>query len=263
VIRAHTGGVQPSDWWVPLAGILALVVVALTDSNLASFQWLNRVSQFTGPTPWPYITILGDTAVAIALFLPLATRRAEVLWALAISAVLGTLFVHGLKPVLSFPRPPAVFAADAITVIGPAHRGNSFPSGHTTTIFLAAGLVWLHFRSIPLRAAAVGIAIVVGLSRAVVGVHWPIDIAAGAAGGWTAAIVGTALAHRWAGVGRSPITRALLQVLGAACGLFLLIGSGTGYPQAIALQYAAGIVGMVVPAWMALDDFRQRRRTER
>jgi membrane-associated phospholipid phosphatase len=185
-----------------------------------------------------------------------------VLWALAVSALLGTLFVHGLKPVLSLPRPPAVLAADAITVIGPAYRGNSFPSGHTTTIFLAAGLVWLHVRSLPIRAAAVAIAIVVGLSRAVVGVHWPMDIAAGAAGGWTCAILGTALAHRWAVTGRRRITQALLQVLGAVCGLLLLVGSGTGYPEAIALQYAAGIVGMAVPAWMALGDFRRRRRKE-
>jgi membrane-associated phospholipid phosphatase len=255
-------GIGTSAWWVPMAGILVLVMLAVTSSNLAAFQFLNRVSQFTGPTPWPYITILGDTAVAIALFLPLATRRSEVLWALAVSALLGTLFVHGLKPVLSLPRPPAVLAADAITVIGPAYRGNSFPSGHTTTIFLAAGLVWLHVRSLPIRAAAVAIAIVVGLSRAVVGVHWPMDIAAGAAGGWTCAILGTALAHRWAVTGRRRITQALLQVLGAVCGLLLLVGSGTGYPEAIALQYAAGIVGMAVPAWMALGDLRQRRRKE-
>jgi membrane-associated phospholipid phosphatase len=184
------------------------------------------------------------------------------LWALAISAILGTLFVHGLKPLLSMPRPPAVLAADAITIIGPALRGKAFPSGHTTTIFLAAGLVWLHFRSMPLRAAAVSVALVAGLSRAVVGVHWPMDIAAGAAGGWTCAIVGTALAHRWAATGSRRITRALLQALGGACGLILLTGSGTGYPQAIALQYAAGVVGLVVPAWMALGDFRQRRRKE-
>jgi len=255
-------GIEPAVWWVPVAGILVLAVLAATDGNLVAFQFLNGWSRVTGPTPWPYITILGDTAVAIALFLPLAMHRSEVLWALAISAILGTLFVHGLKPLLSMPRPPAVLAADAITIIGPALRGKAFPSGHTTTIFLAAGLVWLHFRSMPLRAAAVSVALVAGLSRAVVGVHWPMDIAAGAAGGWTCAIVGTALAHRWAATGSRRITRALLQALGGACGLILLTGSGTGYPQAIALQYAAGVVGLVVPAWMALGDFRQRRRKE-
>lgn len=250
------------DGWVPLLAVVMLVALALTDGNLAVFRLLNGWSHVTGPAPWPYLTILGDTAVAIALFLPLAIRRPDALWALAISAVVGTLFVHGLKPVLSLPRPPAVLAADAITVIGPAYRGNSFPSGHTTTIFLAAGLVWLHYRSLPLRSLAVAVAVIVGLSRAVVGVHWPMDIAAGAAGGWTSAIVGTVLAHRWASAGRRGPTRALLQVLGAACGLLLLTGPGTGYPQAVALQYAAGIVGLVVPAWMALEDLRRRRRQQ-
>lgn len=249
-------------WWVPVIGILVLTVLAATGSNLAAFQFLNHWSQITGPAPWPYITILGDTAVAIALFLPLAMRRSEVLWALAISALVATLFVHGLKPLLNLPRPPAVLAADAITVIGPAYRGNSFPSGHTTTIFLAAGLVWLHFRSMPIRTAAVTVALIVGLSRAVVGVHWPLDIAAGAAGGWTSAILGTALAHRWAATGRSAITQTVLQVLGAACGLLLLVGGGTGYPQAVALQYVAGVVGIAVPAWMALEDLRRRRRRD-
>jgi membrane-associated phospholipid phosphatase len=260
-MRSHAA-IEPTVWWVPVTAILVLGVLAATDGNLAAFQFINRWSRVTGPAPWPYITILGDTAVAIALFLPLAMRRSEVLWALAISALLATLFVHGLKPLLSLPRPPAVLAADAITIIGPAHRGNAFPSGHTTTIFLAAGLVWLYFRSMPLRVAAVGVALVVGLSRAVVGVHWPMDIAAGAAGGWTCAILGTALARRWAGTGRRQSMRSLLQALGGTCGLMLLVGSGTGYPQAIALQYAAGVVGIVVPAWMALGDFRQHRRKE-
>lgn len=260
-MRGETA-IPRSAWWVPLIGILALAGLGATGSNLAAFEFFNHWGRLTGPAPWPYITILGDTAVAIALFLPLAMRRSEVLWALAISALLGTLFVHGLKPALSLPRPPAVLAADAINVIGPAYRGNSFPSGHTTTIFLAAGLVWLHFRSIPLRTAAVAIALAVGLSRAVVGVHWPLDIAAGAAGGWTSAILGTALAHRWAATGRRAITQAVLQLLGAGCGVLLLVGPGTGYPQAIALQYFAGIVAIAVPAWMAIEDVRRRRRQD-
>jgi len=63
----------------------------------------------------------------------------------------------------------------------PAVSRALLPVGHTTTIFVAAGLLWLHFESPRVRAAALAIAIVVGLSRAVVGVHWPVDIAAGAA----------------------------------------------------------------------------------
>lgn len=232
-----------SAWVVPGVAAALFALVLATGSNRAIFHVLNDIGRTTGPAPWPFVTVLGDTAVAIALFLPFALRRLDVLWALAVSAVLATLFVHGIKPLVSMPRPPAVFAPDAIHVIGPAHRGNAFPSGHTTTIFVAAGLVWLHVRPLPLRALVLVVAIVVGLSRAVVGVHWPTDILAGAAGGWLCAIAGDALARR-SGLGANRVVRAILLVLGTGCAVALLAGLSTGYPQALPLQRAIGAIGL-------------------
>lgn len=232
-----------SAWVVPAVAAALFALVLATGSNRAIFHVLNDLGRATGPAPWPFVTVLGDTAVAIALFLPFALRRLDVLWALAVSAVLATLFVHGIKPLASMPRPPAVFAPDAIHVIGPAHRGNAFPSGHTTTIFVAAGLVWLHVRPLPVRALVLVVAIVVGLSRAVVGVHWPTDILAGAAGGWLCAIAGDALARR-SGLGTNGVVRAILLVLGTGCAVALLAGLSTGYPQALPLQRAIGAIGL-------------------
>ena len=57
---------------------------------------------------------------------------------------------------------------------------NSFPSGHTCAAF-AAGLSWA--RALPWRwgrIAAVVLAVLMGLSRLYVGVHFPTDVAAGA-----------------------------------------------------------------------------------
>jgi membrane-associated phospholipid phosphatase len=244
-----------SAWVVPAVAATLFAIVVATGSNRALFHLLNGISHATGAAPWPYITILGDTAVAIALFLPFAMRRIDVLWALALSALLATLFVHGIKPLMSMPRPPAVLAADAITIIGPAHRGNAFPSGHTTTIFVAAGLVWLHVRPLSVRAIVLAVAVLVGLSRAVVGVHWPTDILAGAAGGWLCAIAGDALARR-STLGRHPAMRALLLVLCTGSAVALLAGLSTGYPQAVTLQRAIGALGIaavVVAALRRLD----------
>ena len=244
-----------SAWVVPAVAATLFAIVIATGSNRALFHLLNGISHATGAAPWPYITILGDTAVAIALFLPFAMRRIDVLWALALSALLATLFVHGIKPLMSMPRPPAVLAADAITIIGPAHRGNAFPSGHTTTIFVAAGLVWLHVRPLSVRAIVLAVAVLVGLSRAVVGVHWPTDILAGAAGGWLCAIAGDALARR-STLGRHPAMRALLLVLCTGSAVALLAGLSTGYPQAVTLQRAIGALGIaavVVAALRRLD----------
>ena len=244
-----------SAWVVPAVAATLFAIVVATGSNRALFHLLNGISHATGAAPWPYITILGDTAVAIALFLPFAMRRIDVLWALALSALLATLFVHGIKPLMSMPRPPAVLAADAITIIGPAHRGNAFPSGHTTTIFVAAGLVWLHVRPLSVRAIVLAVAVLVGLSRAVVGVHWPTDILAGAAGGWLCAIAGDALARR-STLGRHPAMRALLLMLCTGSAVALLAGLSTGYPQAVTLQRAIGALGVaavVVAALRRLD----------
>jgi membrane-associated phospholipid phosphatase len=244
-----------SAWVVPAVAATLFAIVVATGSNRALFHALNGISHATGAAPWPYITILGDTAVAIALFLPFAMRRIDVLWALALSALLATLFVHGIKPLMSMPRPPAVLAADAITIIGPAHRGNAFPSGHTTTIFVAAGLVWLHVRPLSVRAIVLAVAVLVGLSRAVVGVHWPTDILAGAAGGWLCAIAGDAIARR-STLGRHPAMRALLLMLCTGSAVALLAGLSTGYPQAVTLQRAIGALGIaavVVAALRRLD----------
>jgi len=228
---------------VPAVALAILALLLFTGTNRPVFAALNGWSHVTGQGPWPYVTVLGDTAVALALFLPFALRRPDILWALAVSALLATLFVHGLKPFYDHARPPAVLAAEAITIIGPPYRAHSFPSGHTTTIFVAAALLWLHFESPSVRAASLVIALLVGLSRAVVGVHWPVDIAAGAALGWIAACLGTAIARRLR-FGLHPVVQAVLIAIGTGCAVALLANLRTGYPQAVQLQYAVGALAL-------------------
>ncbi len=248
---------SPAVWAVPAVALVLLAVLLVTGSNRATFTALNGWSHATGPGPWPYITVLGDTAVALALFLPFALRRPDILWALAVSALLATLFVHGLKPFVDESRPPAVLAADAITIIGPPYRAHSFPSGHTTTIFVGAALLWLHFESPWVRAASLAVATLVGLSRAVVGVHWPVDIAAGAAGGWMAACIGTTIARRLQ-FGLRPAMQAVLTFVGAACAVALLANLKTGYPQAVQFQYAVGAFALASLCFAAFDRLNDR-----
>lgn len=233
----------PIVWVLPCAALCAAAWLQFTGTNLAAFSVLNGLSRITGTAPWPAITVLGDTVVALALFGPLAVRRPQLLWALALSALVTTLVVHGLKPLLLHPRPPAVLAPDAITVIGPAYLRKSFPSGHTATAFVAAGLVWLHLSSLRLRLLALSIAVGVGLSRIVVGVHWPIDVLVGAACGWLSAYAGSWLAARLA-IGRHPSMRWVLTSVIAACALAALTVLDTGYPQARLVQQAVGALSL-------------------
>lgn len=81
-----------------------------------------------------------------------------------------------LKNTLKRQRPPQVIPCFQ-SLVTPSDKF-SFPSGHTMAAFLLAGLVIYYFGII-----AVGIylwAISVGISRVVLGVHFPTDILAGA-----------------------------------------------------------------------------------
>ncbi|WP_236573743.1 phosphatase PAP2 family protein [Streptomyces sp. GS7] len=105
-------------------------------------------------------------------------RRRAVTWAVVVLAA-GQAIRYGLMELLARPRPPVADWAAGAT-------GYSFPSGHSTTSVLAAGiLAWgvLH-RTRP-RAGRLWCALLalwaagVGLTRVYLGVHWAGDVLAG------------------------------------------------------------------------------------
>ena len=174
-------------WLVPAVAAVLFIAVAALGGNAPLFLLLNKLGPATSDWLWANLTLLGDGMAAFALCLPLWRRRPDLLWALAFLAVLGTLWVHGMKPLMDVSRPPAVLG-DQVHVIGRLYQAHSFPSGHATTAFALAGLLTLGIASRAWIAAIIALATVVALSRAVVGVHWPLDILAGAFGGWFCAV---------------------------------------------------------------------------
>lgn len=103
---------------------------------------------------------------------------------------LTTLVVNfGVKTLVGRPRP--FVAEDDAVVIGHRPSDSSFPSGHTAAAFAGA---WLLSRHYPGWAPAFyALAALVGWSRVYLGVHYPSDVALGAASG-----VGLAALFRWA-----------------------------------------------------------------
>jgi membrane-associated phospholipid phosphatase len=162
-------------------------------------------------------------------------------------AILGTLWVHGMKPVIDVARPPAVLG-EQVHVIGRAYQAHSFPSGHATTAFAVAGLLSLGIASRAWVAAIVALAMVVAVSRAVVGVHWPLDILAGAFGGWLAAAVSVWLGQRTRKFGERAWVQWTLAALLAACAVALVLGYPDDYPQAVLFQRVIGICCLAAAA---------------
>ena len=234
-------------WLVPAAAGGGFALVWLLDANRALFLALNALGPATSDWLWANITVLGDTVVAFALCLPLWRRRPELVWAFVFVALLGTLWVHGLKQLVDVDRPPAVLG-DAVHVIGPAYRAHTFPSGHATTVFAIGGLLALGLGSRAWAAAAVTVAIVSALSRAVVGVHWPLDILAGAFGGWLCAVLAMWLGSRTRKFGEDPAVQGALALLLAACAAALVAGYPHDYPQALLFQRLIGICCLAAAA---------------
>jgi membrane-associated phospholipid phosphatase len=234
-------------WLVPAIAGAAFIAVWALGANRSIFVALNALGPATSDWLWANITVLGDTVVAFALCLPLWRRRPDLLWAFLFLAVLGTLWVHGLKHFFDVSRPPAVIL-DA-HIIGPGYKAGSFPSGHATTAFAVAGLMAITARFRTTYVILATAALIVGISRSVVGVHWPLDILAGAFGGWLCAVAAIAAAQRTLAFGTRPWVQWALGLFLALCAAWLVIGHPrSGYPQADLFQRAIGICCLAAAA---------------
>lgn len=233
-------------WLVPAVAGAAFVAVWALDANRALFLALNSLGPATSDWLWANITVLGDTLVAFSLCLPLWRRRPDLLWAFLFLALFGTLWVHGLKHFVDEARPPAVLPD--VHIIGPGFRAGSFPSGHATTAFAVAGLMAITARY-PAFAVLATAALIVGIARSVVGVHWPLDILAGAFGGWLSAVLAIAIARKTIHFGTRRWVQWALGLFLAGCALFLVVGPNkSGYPQADVFQRAIGICCLAAAA---------------
>ncbi|WP_377268514.1 phosphatase PAP2 family protein [Peterkaempfera sp. SMS 1(5)a] len=140
---------------------------------------LVRLLTATGTGPVPYLVALAAGWTVCRRGTP-PSRRAAVAAACGVALALGQLLRTALMEALARPRPPvADWAARA--------GGHAFPSGHTTTSAIAAGLLaWAAVRAADRTAGRIAAllclcwAAAVGASRVYLGVHWPTDVL----GGW-------------------------------------------------------------------------------
>ena len=189
-----------SPWaWLPPAVALVLVAgILATGSNRALFLWLNHGGLAIGDGVWFHLTMLGDGAVALALMLPAIRRAPRLFRAALLAAVVAGLWTQVTKEFVDVPRPLSVFAGEAFHQAGPAYRRVSFPSGHAAAAFALAGIWIMGVAGRRLwRGGVLVLAALVGLSRIMVGVHWPLDVLWGMLGGWLGAWLGLALQARW------------------------------------------------------------------
>lgn len=127
------------------------------------------------------ITALGDHGTiwiiaTLLLLIPKKTRKAGLVSAMAL---IGSLLFTNLliKNLVQRPRPYVTFRELQILIPRPSEF--SFPSGHTSSSFAAAGAIYA-CQPKKIGIPAMVLAVLIGFSRLYVGVHYPTDVLAGA-----------------------------------------------------------------------------------
>ena len=181
------------DQWSPLASLDGWVEDA-THEDAVEHGWLAEAARVL---TWLGAPVLLEAAAAVLVIAMLVRGRrrialyltACVLGAYTLST-LGKITVDRARPVLPDPLSHA--------------RGASFQSGHATgsaAFYLALAVVLMTFVSArrrgPLLALAIGIPVVVAVTRVVLGVHYFSDVLAGLLLGWGWVAACTALFSAW------------------------------------------------------------------
>jgi membrane-associated phospholipid phosphatase len=131
----------------------------------------------------------------------------------------------------------------------------SFPSGHTATIVCALTLIMLHFRKRKWTWCLALAALAVGVSRIVVGVHWPLDVAVGGLIGWAAAALGTWVSYRTPIASTQMGYRVIAPLPGLAA--LVLLTRKPIYPDIALFEIIVGAAGLLLAA-MGLWRLYQR-----
>jgi undecaprenyl-diphosphatase len=143
-------------------------------------------------------TVIGLSYVLVLLVVPLwMWKLKERAFDVVILIVSSDIISEVLKHVFARPRPFEVLT-DVHTLHWDGLTGASgfaFPSGHALRAF-AIGVYFLYRMSGRVKLASLSTAVLIGISRIYLGLHWPTDVIAGAVIGALLACVVIILGHR-------------------------------------------------------------------
>jgi membrane-associated phospholipid phosphatase len=178
-----------------LALTIALISLKLFPAlDLYALKSLNKL--FFDEQTYAVITDMGNAFFITAFIIPalivysnfnskINSVSASIL---VIPSLVFGLFIQLVKNLVNVPRPAGVGDIN-INFLEPVFQSNSFPSGHTASIFIVC-LIWLKVALTKTRGyqihyfVIVVFALVVSLTRVIVGAHWLSDVLASILFAW-------------------------------------------------------------------------------
>ncbi|OQP43972.1 hypothetical protein A4D02_10890 [Niastella koreensis] len=175
---------DPGYWGVLLIVFTISGICLSVFSARQIFFSLNSIHTLYLDTFFQNYTLLGDGVVSIAIFLMLLLAER---WSLAVQVLTAYLFSgivsQILKKAFHAPRPHAIISNAEYPhfIEGITNTGmNSFPSGHTTSVFALATILALNATDKRFSIIYIITAIITGYSRIYLGQHFLADVTAGA-----------------------------------------------------------------------------------
>lgn len=218
VVYAGETNAIPSRAWslFPVMCLTAVLVSIFALCNIrisATIDWSDQADLFHAINSglsvlpewfWSNLTQLGDAAVIIPLLALALFNKGKSWLPIIYSAPIAGFTCSVLKRVFDTPRPSALLEPGSFIQIGELLKGyNSFPSGHTTTVFVVIIAILCAYFPQPsnrkqqaIVSFGIFLALLIALSRIAVGAHWPLDILFGAGIGAASALIGTKLANK-------------------------------------------------------------------
>lgn len=227
---------------LPIFGLICLGIIYLLDLNQTLFLLINEISLLTGETLWAAVTLFGDPIILVCLALSLYAILPRISFAIIPTLIIGGSAVMYFKWLFAVVRPSGVL--QDIVIIGIPPVSGAFPSGHTAGAFALATLFMLLTSKPYIKYLILTLAMLVGISRIAVGVHWPLDVSAGIVLGWLSAIIGFFISKNVKASANNAIAINLLLLIFS---IYLLFRN-TGYNQVQLIQWLIAISGISIAA---------------
>lgn len=185
---------------VALLALALFIFIWLFNLNTPLFYWVNSWHLLANSTFWAALTSMGDTAITLPLTLLVLRYMPAVFPPMLITTLITPIVLHTIKNLADAARPGALISPVDFYYVEPLYTAHSFPSGHSTTIFAWACVIILQMQPSTQKLwgyILLAFTLLTGLSRIIVGAHWPMDVFFGAALGWSLSVLATWLAIKW------------------------------------------------------------------